>query len=299
LIRPHFSEAIAFARGSLAPTLQIEGQELQFAYDSAFRASAGYRRGNGLGEIRFTFSQLDGDVSVNGTVGAGEFIVDPFGNNVGLLPIIDPGDSRFTAPPGLTFLPGGDLIQTRASVTANVFDVDFVNSILVRSPCWAVNWSAGVRVADVDQYYESLITDGVDFFSRGDFSADFIGAGPRLGLEARRHFGQQGRFSVFLNGHGSLLLGEDEIRSSNTVTEPFPFAAGQQESLTRLLPVIEIELGVCSRIGDSLNISLGWLFQAWLDMGTSGGQFGGYFGGADDSNIMSFDGMSTRAEWTF
>jgi hypothetical protein len=94
-----------------------------------------------------------------------------------------------------------------------------------------------------------------------------------------------------------LLVGEDVIRSSNSPNAVF--TASQQESLTRTLPVIETELGASWRIGDSLNLSAGWMFQAWFDMGTSGGQFGGLFAGADDSNIMSFDGAFLRGEWTF
>lgn len=293
LIRPHFSEAIAFAQGTQTPTtLATEGRELQFGYDSSFRVFAGYRRGYGQGELRFTFWHFEGDISVEGTAGPGQFIVDPFGNVVGAVTVLDLY-GRF-AP---TALVGGNLIRTKAAVETNVYDFDFVKPILSRSPNWGLNWSAGVRIADIDQYYESVITLAGAPLSRGDFAANFIGAGPRLGVEARRHFGVEGRLSLFANGHASLLLGENTIRSSNA---PNPaFSASQSESLTRTIPVMETELGVSWAIGDSLHVSGGWMFQAWLDMGVSGGQFGGLFVGADDSNVMSFDGMFLRGEWTF
>jgi len=296
LVRPHFSEAIAFARGSQTlTTYEVEGRELQFDYDNSFRIFAGYRPGDGGGEFRFTYWRFCGDISVEGTAEAGQFLVDPFGNVVGTAVIINPADRRFRTLESI--LLGGDLIRTKATVETNVYDLDFIKPVLLSSPNWGLNWSAGVRIADIDQYYESVIMLEGGAFSRGDFSADFIGAGPRLGVEARRYLGAEGRLALFVNAHGALLVGEDTVRSSNAPNAFF--VARQSESLTRTIPVTETELGVSWQVGDSLSLSAGWLFQAWFDMGTSGGQFGGFFSGADDSNIMSFDGMFLRGEWAF
>lgn len=304
LIRPHFSEAIAFARGAQVwPfSIQTEGQELQFDYDSSLRALVGYRLGEYEGELRFTYSRFQADTAVSAdgtTFGPGEFAVDPFGNVVGVLPVFDPSDARYIPFPGPPFiLPAGDFIRTRATVDTNVYDLELIKPILPQNPSWALNWALGVRLADIDQYYESVVTLLGLPFSRGDFSADFIGAGPRLGFEARRHFGGQGRFCLFVNGHGALLLGEYDVRSSNAIP-PAGFSASQTEILTRTIPVVETELGAAWRPWDSLNLSAGWLFHAWFDLGTSGGQFGGFFAGADDLNIMSFDGLFLKAEYAF
>jgi len=96
-VRPHFSEAVAFTRGSQSPTTyQTVAEELGFDYDSSLRAFAGFRLADGNGAIRLTYWYLDGDTSVDGTVsGPGQFIVDPFGNLVGTVAIIDPSDARF------------------------------------------------------------------------------------------------------------------------------------------------------------------------------------------------------------
>lgn len=293
LIRPHFSEAIAFARGTQTTTgFETQGRELQFDYDSSFRIVGGYRRGYGEGELRFTYWHFGGEISVDGTAEAGGFLVDPFGNLVGTVVVIDPHSRLYG-----TALTGGDLIRTRATVETNVYDLDFIRPLLLAGPNWVFRWSAGVRIADIDQFYESVITAAGAPFSAGDFAVDFIGAGPRFGLDARRHFGAEGRICAFANSHAALLLGEDTIASSNA---PNPvFRARQSESLTRTIPVLETELGLSWQIRDSLNLSAGWLFQAWFDLGTSGGQFGGLFAGADDSNIMSFDGMFLKGLWTF
>jgi len=95
----------------------------------------------------------------------------------------------------------------------------------------------------------------------------------------------------------ALLLGQYDVRGDNT---PVPgFQTSQRESLTRTISVLETELGVSRQVHHGINLSLGWLFQAWTDLGTSGGTFGGFFAGADDANIMSFDGLFARAEFSY
>ena len=148
-----------------------------------------------------------GETRVNGTApGAGDFIVDPFGNIVGAVAVIDPRDARFG-----NVLVGGDLIRTEATVQMNVFDVDFIRSFSPENSRWDFHWSAGVRIADIDQFYESVITLGGNPLTRGDFFVDFVGAGPRLGFEGRRYFGAEGRLSLFANAHAALLVGKYDV----------------------------------------------------------------------------------------
>jgi len=293
-VRPHFSEAVAFARGTQTPSsFRTEADELQFGYDASFRAHAGYQLG-GSGGIRFAYWNLQGDATVAGSVGMpGEFIVDPFGNVVGSVAIIDPSDARFGA-----VLTGGDEIHTRASVETNIYDLEFTREICARSRCWEAGLSFGARIADIEQFYGSVVTaSNGAVVGQGEFSADFIGAGPRLGVYGRQYFGCNRRFSLFASCHGALLLGQYDVRAD---TMPVPgFQTGQAESLTRSVPVLETELGAAWRFSESVHVSVGWLFQAWFDMGASGGRFGGFFAGADDANVMSFDGMFLRTEFSF
>ncbi|MEX2287508.1 MAG: Lpg1974 family pore-forming outer membrane protein [Planctomycetaceae bacterium] len=295
-VRPHFSEAVAFAQGTLgASSFDVVGRDLDFGYDSSLRAFAGYRFGNGDGELRFTFWHLSGETSADAAnPGAGQFIVDPFGNVVGTAIVLDPNSALFGTP-----IVGGEAIHTEARVDANICDLDFAVPWVAHNPNWTFLTSIGIRVADIDQFYESVIVDGAgDFFSGGDFSVDFIGVGPRVGLESRRYFGDNRRLSLFAKAHGALLVGDYDVRFSQTTTAP-PFQASQTSTAARTIPVTETELGATCRIGDSFNLSTGWLFQAWYDMGTSGGKFGGFFSGADDANIMSFDGLFVRGEFGF
>lgn len=293
LIRPHFSEAVAFARGTQGlGGMSTEAEAIRFDYESAFRAFGGYQ-GPGGNSLQFTVTHLDNEDFASGTVSnPGEFIVDPFGNLVGAVMVINPADPRFG-----TVLVGGDLVRTETRVELNYFDIDFITPVAMASSCWSLDLSAGVRIADVDQYYESVVSAGGVTIGRGDYSVDFTGAGPRVGLDARRYFGHVGRFSILARAYGSLLLGSYDVQFSNS---PMPgFIGSQTEEMTRLIPVLEGELGVAYRLLDSVEISGGWLFQSWWDLGTSGGTFGGYFSGADDGNIMSYDGLFLRAEVAF
>jgi major outer membrane protein len=295
LIRPHFSEAVAFARGSqTATSYQAVGTPLSFDYGGSLRAFMGYRLSDGCGELKFTYWHADESVSVDGTVGPGQFIADPFGNVVGTVSVVDPRDARFGGAP----VTGGDLIQTRADVRANVYDLDFVRPMKLRDSDWELRYVFGARIADIDQSYESLITLGGATLTRGDFFADFIGVGPRLGIESRRYVGSSHRFSLFANGFGTLLVGEYDVGSTNAVV-PLGFEAGQRITTTKTIPVLESEFGASLRFWDSLTFTAGWTFQAWFDLGTSGGNFGGFFAGADDVNIMSFDGLFLKADWQF
>ena len=293
LIRPHFSEAVAFAQGrQTATSLSTRARELDFDYDSNFRAFIGFRTGGD--EVRFTYSRISGETEVNGAVTQpGDFIIDPFGNLVGAVVVVDPSSGLFGTP-----LVGGDRIETRAEVELNVYDLEFIRPFNLNSPCWWMSWSAGVRVADIEQFYESSVTMGGLPVAYGDFSAEFVGAGPRLGLEARRYLAN-GDFGVFARGYGSLLVGDYDVASSNTVNVPVTFVGSQSSSMTRLIPVAEAEFGGMWQPSDALKISAGWLFQSWFDLGTSGGGFGGFFTGADDGNTMSFDGLFIRTEVAF
>ena len=155
---------------------------------------------------------------------------------------------------------------------------------------------AGVRVARVDQYYSSAVTNNLGTFANGNFSADFTGAGPHVGANLVYALDSQGRISAFARPSGSLLVGRYNVNSGNTTAY---LQASQQERVTRIVPVFETEVGLNLNVLPNANLSAGWLFQSWFDLGTSGGTFGGLFNGADDSNIMSFEGLMVRAQLAF
>ncbi len=293
LVQPRFSEAIAFAEGNQTlSTFDIAARPLDFSYGSSLRAFVA--RDFGTNRLQFTYWHVNGDTGENAASSPGRFMVDPFGNVVGTVGVIDPSDARFGGAP----VTGGDAISAQASVKANLFDID-VHVTLFQDDCWDLALTAGARIADIDQSYSSRITNAGAFFSGGEYTAEFFGAGPRVGAIVRRHMGQRKRFSVFVDTRGALILGNYDLAFTATATTPGPFQASQSSDATRLIPVGEIELGASWRANDHLSFSAAYLFHSWWDLGASGGNFGGFYGGADDTNLMSFDGLVARAEFAY
>ena len=284
-IRPHFSEAVAFATvtDSLGPAgfrRIVAANELDFDYDSSFRFFLGYHLAE-CADVRLTYWHLDADTGVTGTAGPGQTIVDPFGNL------------------GLT----GSTIDTSASVQMNVFDLEYLRRLEYNCAGVGFLYSAGLRFADVNQFYNSTISAGPVVTSDGRFDVDFTGVGPYLSLTGETGRGTRRPLSLFAKGAMSLLVGQYDL--STAVQLPGVFG-GQFADRIRTVPVLESELGMAWRPSDSIRLSAGWLFQAWFNLGTSGGTFDGErlpfapvdtaFGGADDADIMSFDGLFVRAE---
>jgi hypothetical protein len=282
LIRPTFSTAIAFVRTNAGAAnggffQQVNASELNFDYQAAFRVFCGYQL-DGCTALQFTYSYIDTNTNVNGAVAANQLaqtIVDPFGN------VAKPGES----------------ILTRAVVRMNVYDIDLIRTIAFNKMNVDVNLTAGARIVDLDQVYRAQIFGAAgNLASQGDFTQTFVGAGPRLGLGADWWLGAHKHLALYVKSDLAFLLGSLDINTTVTL----PGLSGQQTaSRTRLLPVFETELGVAWQPLPSLTISAGWLFQAWFDLGTAGGTFGGQFTETHDSNIMSFDGLAVRAKVTF
>jgi hypothetical protein len=189
-------------------------------------------------------------------------------------------------------LTGGDLIRTNTTVEAHVYDIDYSTTWDWRP--WQVQLDIGARIANIEQRYESTVTLAGVPVATGTFAADFRGAGPQVGLEAKRSLSSRRPLCVFASTNVALLVGEHDVSSANSFGGG-AFVAGQATSQRRTIPVLETELGATWQITDSFELSAGWLFHAWHDLGASGGTFGGFFVGSDDANTMSFDGLLLRA----
>ena len=277
LVRAHFSEAIAFAKftdslvGGL-PNEQSQAEELNFAYDPAFRAYLGYHLNRCTG-MQFSYLHIDTSVAVNGSVGqANQFIIDPFGNRADV----------------------GQSIQTDAQVNLNAYDFDFVKSLDFGQACLGIRLAGGVRFADVRQSYGSqILAANANVLTSGTFDTHFLGVGPHLDLQAQVRRCSDSPLSLLARGGASFLVGSYDVESGVTITGVA--GGGQSVSRTLTVPVLEAELGVVWQPSARFTAAAGWFVQTWSDLGTSGGTFGGRFVEADDANIMAFDGLFVRA----
>jgi hypothetical protein len=262
----------------------VQCSELDFDYDSSFRAFVGYDFGGGS-EIQLTYWYLDTDTAVSGIPVAGQTIVDPFGN---------------MALPGMR-------IDTSAAVSLDVIDLDYIKHLTFCHDRLGLALGVGLRAADVDQYYDSLISTGGVLLSSGLFNVQYNGIGPHFTFQGSTWFGSRNQFALLGSLGTAILVGDYEV--SSDVLIPGFVVGGQFADRTRAVPVLESRLGASWQLSNSITLSAGWMFQAWFNIGTSGGTFDGErlpiapvdtaFGGADDSDIMSFDGLFLRAEAQF
>jgi hypothetical protein len=270
LLRMHFSEAIAFVTVTDSmqnglPHEQSQARELNFNYNSAFRTYLGYHLSPGA-DLQFTYFHFATSVTANGTSSSpSQFNIDAFGDRAGF----------------------GQSIQTQANVQLNAFDFDFVKPLIFDRGRVGLRAAAGVRVADVRQSYGSNTYDALgNVMGIGTFATHFVGAGPHFSLQTQARHRPDSPFSLLARGAGSLLVGGYDIASGADFTGIG--GAGQAASRTLTVPVVEAELGAAWQPTPSFTLSVGWLFQAWWDLGVSGGTNGGKYIEVDDSNIMAY-----------
>jgi hypothetical protein len=296
LLRPTFSENTAFFRrntsidgsGNVTVTDTVVHQD--FDYTSAPRVFLGYRFCDCGGEIRFTYwnydntsSQTSGAATTD-TIYAGQLEIN-------------------------TSIPGQRLF-VNSNLNMNVYDIDYSKCVCYGGkkncngcetcPVWTLKYSAGVRIADVRRTDDNILLPVDSASIAGHISADFIGAGPRLGIEGRRYC-RDGAFSLFAKGNMALLLGDYDLKESRFTPSVTPVLTENYfDSHARVIPVAEIELGGTYQISQRITASAGYLFQAWWDLGAFEQIPGNVFlNPIDDSNIMSFDGLFARIEVTF
>jgi hypothetical protein len=67
----------------------------------------------------------------------------------------------------------------------------------------------------------------------------------------------------------------------------------------RIIPVADIEIGGDYQLADNLRLSVGYLFQAWWDLGQFEQVSVTDFLPNNNSNILGFDGLFARIEYCF
>ncbi|HZZ72678.1 MAG TPA: Lpg1974 family pore-forming outer membrane protein [Pirellulales bacterium] len=290
LLRTHLSQDTAYLRldePNLNPPVFSTSTAINYNWDyaSGIRAFVGYRLCDCGGELEFTYFGFNDTASAASATGTSTVM--------------------FTAPNDLSPSNGQTLFAS-ASINLNTFDIDVSKRIPLGNcncccPEWDLKWSAGVRIADVRQSKDRYFSDpNTGVVRLTDYTTRFTGAGPRLGLEGRRYFGDCGNLSLFARGFGSLLLGDFDSRRTITTTA-IPEVDSSIQDQTRIIPVAEIEVGGSWQLSERLLLTGGYLFQAWWDLGQSEiyTRTGNGFDTALDSNILSFDGFFVRAEYTF
>ncbi len=308
LVRPHMSDATAFIRNEASENgnnfaFRETSVDFDYDYEPNFRAFGGVRWDACQSELRVTYWNMD------------------FSHDAPLQAAVPPIQSGATIP-AVTYNDNlqnaaddpGDQIFATNSLQVNLYDVDFARRVTFTpvscgnwcDPCcrpcpgWDMQFLLGVRVADIDREYNSAVINAQGGLAgSGVVTADFIGAGPRVGISGRRFVGPGGCWYVYGTGAASLLVGHIE-RNMERFTDDGQITSltSTQADLTRTVPVGEIELGVGYRPSPWLTITGGWFFQAFGDLGASEGGAAAFIA-SDDTNILSFDGLTVRGEIRF
>ena len=304
LVKPRFSQGVAENRRTLQTSVNgttttsnliDESINYCFRYDSSFRLGGGYRLLDCGGDVNFTYWRLTGNDHITdgpASTESDQLIIGGQLNN-------NPGDGQF--------------FSARTGVTANIFDLDFSKCMSLggpQAPCdcnfcprWDLRWSAGVRGAKVTRFNDNVVSDSNgDQVSFGNIDSTFSGAGPKIGMQGRRYFGQCGTFSIYAKGSQALLIGNykmSRVRSVTGGSETPTDVTTQIDQFCRMVPVTDIEIGGSWQVAPYAFVSIGWFWQCWWDLGQAENISGTNFGPLDSSNILGFDGLFVRGELLF
>src|SRR5262249_17998589 len=144
---------------------------------------------------------------------------------------------------------------------------------------WILTGSAGARYVHMSQSYEAAtkLTAGVNSPFDGDLlisaSHNFNGAGPIVGLNAKRALGNSG-LSLYGNSRATILFGTGKEVNSYFASEGVGNSI--RENLTSrqtdVLPILEMEFGgeYGKRIGRTYAFAqVGFVSQVWFGGGNA------------------------------
>ena len=301
-VRASFSQAPAYLQidgfgGNTTETLVPH----DFEYNSSVRAFAGWYWAECGVDLMFTYTNLSSTADQFSPFTPGTF--DPFfvgHQEVSTTPgerihgIADVNVNAYDLGISKTLCLGG----CEPSCAPCQDDCDSCNTCAPCRPCapWDLTWSLSIRLADASWNNASEVVNAAGVIREiGSTAMSFEGAGPRVGLGARRYMGACRQWSLFASGHMSLLLGDYEIIGIQDQPGDLDI---RRMNTTHVIPVTEIEVGGSWQISRSATLSGGYLFQAWHDLGMSD-EFGGNLPPFDDANILGFDGFFVRGELSF
>jgi hypothetical protein len=294
--RPNFSEPLAFIRQARATQADPDGvtesvdQEVYFDFDrkDTLRAFIGLRQAACQSELRFTYWRLRSDDQVAGTAGT------------------DGGTNISYTIWAVTAAVEGDQLAARSQLAGDVYDIQYqralrrIDTYEPASVCclpWSLDWSTGVRIVEWSRDTQVVSTTG----TRADLAMEFDGAGPMLGLAGHRPLRIVPCTWLYTSFQTALLLGQYDHQLVRTaVVGPNTSREVYLAGAKRIVPVTEFEAGLQWQFGRYSKLSGGWFYQVWWDLGTTEDPSQGDVGlRRDDANIMAWDSLTVRAEFSF
>ena len=332
--RANYSQAISYVEQNLVDPLQprVIFNQFDYDYNSSYRLYGGYRICECACALMFTYTQLDSGASFTSPVVPGdtsrqffaplEVVADVPGTSLNgranvRLNAYDIAFSK-TIPLGCplgccckTDCCGDSCCDTCCDTSCDAggcCDDCCGDSCGCNCCCWCpawdITWTAGVRIADVESEfgYANVIPANPALQQTSVARQTFEGAGLRWGMIGRRYFGSRGIGSLYVKGDLSLLLGDHTTITDSVVGTAL---SRHEISCTHIITVTEIEVGGSVCVTRNIQLSGGYFFSAWHDLGYrveypfSTQPTGVQLEAFDDANILGFDGFFARAEVAF
>ncbi len=185
-----------------------------------------------------------------------------------------------------------DVAAARSELKFWTAEADYRHSLL-GGESWTLDGLLGVRIAALDQNAKA-------YFDSGDsvrIGTDIRGAGPRAGLDLRKEWG---RCYSWARCVGTLLAAQADLDYiQHRPGAGFSVAEYHGED-DRLVPMLDLELGVGYRITENWSIGAGYLYSIWFNAVTPVAYTEALRGGDlynDVDDTLSFDGTFLRVEY--
>lgn len=197
----------------------------------------------------------------------------------------------------------GDTAIAEETMRFQLGDVDY-KAALVSGPRYCANVFVGARFVDLDQHFDSSITDAAGISELMFTDVRFEGGGVRLGFDGERQSPSSG-FLIYGKGAMSFVAGTVRARYSE-FNVANPFVVDLQSQSNRMLTMLDFELGAgWANVDGTIRVTGGWMVSGWYNtvkpskfiqaVQTSNP-------GILDSpleNVLAFDGLVFRVEWRF
>ncbi|MFO0818384.1 MAG: Lpg1974 family pore-forming outer membrane protein [Pirellulales bacterium] len=249
----------------------IQTQEFDYDFQVAPRVWLTYQANNEIG-ARVSYWQFDQDPTA--------YTVNPPANGFGRVahPAFGGVDIGSTIP--------AETFSASSYLALHSVDLDITKS--VRFGEWDLVTFAGVRFAQLDQGYSATLSNAAKVIAgRIDYSHQFKGFGPTIGLETRRP--HSAGVSLFASARGTLLIGGADARldAGEDLDLANPFLTTSVDTRTEVIPVGDLRLGL-----DWTPMSTVGAFQPFARLAFEGQIWGGAGNSTSEDGNLGFVGLS-------
>jgi hypothetical protein len=278
-LQPRGADAVFAARALNCFDPPLETSQIDFGAFDSFRVGFSKTLGDKCSEIGATFWMFEAQEEEHAPRTTGTDVILPL--------LLHP--SQITCP-GST----STLARASAGIDFDRVNIDYKHYLTAN--CIQFDCLIGFGYAKLEQDLIATFDEGS---SRAD--SDLHGYGLRLGAGASKSCGSCNWLSSYLHADFTLLAANVNARY-----RAFDAFNGKvvdfSQDLDRLVPVLDLEVGVSANVSCHTTLKLGYIYSIWWNVVTNQSfiedvQHGDISGGVGDT--LTFDGLFARVEFVF